>query len=283
MCLVVLSWQPDQDQWLTLASNRDEFLQRPTKPLHEWHSKSINSASDNLICSADADILAGQDVRQGGSWLAFHRGGSFAALTNIRRLGVEHPRQISRGQLLVDAVAKITTCRDFVASLLQEIKAEDYAPFNLLVGNRKQLLYVTNYDLLADEYRLMSQQLTPGCYGLSNAHLDTSWPKLVAAKQLLGQWQRGTLDCELGYLLTSTQQADDHQLPNTGIPIEFERSLSAAFVRTEVQGEDYGTRSSAAIVANQQQVEFTEIQWQQSVELPQEQNRRHYRWQLPSS
>lgn len=268
MCLVVLSWQPDGDQWLTLASNRDEFLQRPTQPLHPWQPDSGSA------------ILAGRDVRQGGTWLAVNRQGNFAALTNIRRLGVEQAQQVSRGQLVVDALATMTAEPESVTTLIQGIEAENYAPFNLLIGNRQQLLYLTNYDLVADQYRLTSQKLAAGCYGLSNAHLDTPWPKIRAAKHQLQQWQKGAIDCELSYLLTSTELANDDQLPNTGVPIEFERRLSAAFIRTDLQGKNYGTRSSAAILANGEQVEFTEVQWQPESRQPEEQTRQHYKWML---
>ena len=35
-CIVALAWQLFEDKPLVLLSNRDEFLQRPTRALHEW-------------------------------------------------------------------------------------------------------------------------------------------------------------------------------------------------------------------------------------------------------
>jgi uncharacterized protein with NRDE domain len=40
--------------------------------------------------------------------------------------------------------------------------------------------------------------------------------------------------------------ADDARLPETGVPLEWERRLSAAFVRSPEH--DYGTRSSTVVV-----------------------------------
>lgn len=263
MCLIVFSWQPNQPRWLTLAANRDEFFQRPTQSLHHW--------------PAPAELWAGKDLQQGGTWLAVNRDGGFAALTNIRRLGVERPQQISRGVLvkmgldILQASAHYEqTPDDAILSLsidkaldgFNQIQAEQYAPFNLVVGDRQRLFYINNYQLEQDGYQLDCRALAPGLYGLSNAHLDSEWPKLSAAKQALTAWhQQPQLD-NLPLLLTDTQQALPEQCPNTGIPMAMEQALSASFIRTHIQGKAYGTRSSAGIMGDSKQFCFDEIQWQ---------------------
>lgn len=57
---------------LILASNRDESLLRPTKPAYFWDSQEKNS-----------EILAGQDLKDYGTWLGISRHGKVGVLLNI--------------------------------------------------------------------------------------------------------------------------------------------------------------------------------------------------------
>ena len=88
MCLIVFDWQPGSDQWLTLSANRDEFFNRPARPLVQWPEQP--------------SVYAGQDLQLGGTWLGFAQNGRWAALTNVRAPGAgpEHP--VSRGELALD-------------------------------------------------------------------------------------------------------------------------------------------------------------------------------------
>ena len=109
-----------------------------------------------------------------------------------------------------------------------------YNGFNLLFCDRDRLMYYSNHGRGA-------QGLEPGVYALSNAALDTPWPKTLAAKQALQQWLQTPQPVgQLATLLNNREKAADEDLPSTGIPLENERSLSAQFIRTS----NYGTRSS---------------------------------------
>jgi uncharacterized protein with NRDE domain len=55
-------------------------------------------------------------------------------------------------------------------------------------------------------------------------------------------------------LLTDAQTASDAQLPDTGVPLETERALSAAFIRTP----DYGTRACSIVRVQGHQARFWE-------------------------
>ncbi|KAL7447649.1 hypothetical protein ACHAWC_000022, partial [Mediolabrus comicus] len=117
--------------------------------------------------------------------------------------------------------------------------------------------------------------LSPGIYGLSNALLDTPWPKVKRGKELLEQLlqreqqqkaqssndsnDKGTdnsslkqLHEELMTILTDTKRpANDSSLPNTGIGIENERFLSSIFIpRGMFMGKEYGTRSSTSVIVD---------------------------------
>ena len=70
MCLILLAKEPSDEYKFVMASNRDEFYSRPTKSAHWWENP--------------ADLLAGKDLEQGGTWMGISKRGKFAAVTNVR-------------------------------------------------------------------------------------------------------------------------------------------------------------------------------------------------------
>ena len=87
--------------------------------------------------------------------------------------------------------------------------------------------------------------LSSGVHGLSNARLDTPWPKLARTQAGVATWaQEGCEDIEpLFALLADRARARDDELPETGVSLEWERVLSAPFIT----GERYGTRCSTVL------------------------------------
>ncbi len=236
MCLIVFDWQPGQTRWLTLAANRDEFWQRPARPLHRWQD--------------EPDIIAGRDLEQGGTWLGISRQGHFAALTNIRAPGAGPQDPRSRGHLVADYLRAGSRPEQWAAALRQS--ATDYAPFNLLAGDRHNLVYISNYP------QLRCATVAPGIHSLSNAWLDTPWPKSRLAEQQLRHWLREPAEQTLPSLLSRRQPFADGQLPSTGVPAEWERMLSAQFIISP----SYGTRCSTALTGTEGQLAVHEISWQ---------------------
>ena len=87
------------------------------------------------------------------------------------------------------------------------------------------------------------QRLTDGIHGLSNALIDTPWPKLSrnARPRAALDADRGDADtAPLFAALADRAPAPDALLPATGIPIERERLLSSPFIVSD----GYGTRCS---------------------------------------
>ena len=87
---------------------------------------------------------------------------------------------------------------------------------------------------------------------MSNAVLDTPWPKTMALKQRLrlALAEADSVDALAGSLfaaLGDRQIAADAALPATGIPIELERALSASFIRAPER--QYGTRCSTLMIS----------------------------------
>jgi len=237
MCLIVFNWQPQQPEWLTLSANRDEFYQRPTAPLAQWQQPS--------------NVYAGKDLQEGGTWLGCAESGRIAALTNVRAPGVGPQSPRSRGHLVSRWLTSEQPAQAFARQILDE--AEQYPPFNLLIAEPQQMLYLTNYPQPA------VQVVPSGLHVLSNASLNTPWPKAALAKQQLADISKPEAD-ELASLLSRREIFTDDQLPATGVPLEWERLLSAQFI----QSAQYGTRCSTGLVARKHSVNMCEISWNEN-------------------
>jgi uncharacterized protein with NRDE domain len=225
MCLLVIAWQAHTRYRLVVAANRDEFHDRTAAPLGKW--------------SAPDDILAGRDLRAHGTWLGLDRGRRFGVITNFRELQRPRPDAPSRGALIPDYLREPVEARRFLIDL--EPQAARYSGFNLLLTDGDSLWYASNR---AEPF---ARPLPPGVYGLSNQLLDTPWPKLQRVRQGFDRWlsdpapAANTLFDLLGDRATA---ALDEELPQTGIPLEWERVLSSPFVLHP----DYGTRASTLVL-----------------------------------
>lgn len=222
MCLIVFAWRPGHALPLVVAANRDEFYARPTQALAAWEDAP--------------GVHAGRDLEAGGSWLGVGRDGRFAALTNIRDPG-QAPGPRSRGELVaayLQGELGVQAYLDQVAS-----RSSQYSGFNLLVGDGRQLGY-----LHAREGR--PRLLAAGVYGLSNAGLDTPWPKLLKARAGLERVLETPEPEQLLALLADPAPAADSELPDTGVGLATERLLSSVFIASQT----YGTRASTVLVVN---------------------------------
>ncbi len=258
MCLILLAWQAHPNYPLVVAANRDEFFIRPTAPLHYWDDAP--------------HVLAGRDLAAGGTWMGITRQGRFAALTNFREAGKPQVSTLAaptRGKLVSDFLVGAMSAEDYLAELAP--RADAYNGFNLLCGTLDdRLWHFSNRDS-----RDQPHPLAAGIYGLSNHLLDTPWPKVAQGKsdmaKALAALPQETLLFEL---LHDENIHRDDQLPRTGISLEWERTLSAAFVRTP----DYGTRSSSVLRLDRQGlVCFDEQTWHSGARLG---NRNRYRFKL---
>lgn len=233
MCLIAFAWDMHPKYKLILAANRDEFYNRPTAKAGFWEDQP--------------NILGGRDLKAGGTWMTITKDGKFAAVTNYRDLSNIRENATSRGEIPTDFVTGDINPEKYIQTLHEH--SEDYNGFNVLVSDLDQMGHYSNYERKINI-------LKPGIYGLSNALLDTPWPKVELAKQKFKSAIGNSFDHqELLNLMTDTTFAPDIELPDTGISKEMERSLSAMCIRME----NYGTCCSTIITVDRDGVvNFTE-------------------------
>lgn len=242
MCLILLAWQAHPEYPLILAANRDEFYDRPTAAADFWSDRP--------------DILGGRDLQDGGTWLGVTRSGRWAALTNFRDPQAIRSGTPSRGWLVRDFLAGSERPAEYMERLAP--RARDYNPFNLFAGDQDSLFYLSS--------RGASGPVSPGVHGLSNALLDTPWPKIRRGREAfrLLLEQNPEPDPEALFLpLTDMERVPDGELPETGIGLDWERILSPLFITSPT----YGTRSSTILMMDRRgRITFIERSFQGSPE-----------------
>lgn len=233
MCLAVIDFQPERDVPVRVVANRDEFRERPAAPMHYWPSEQI---------------YAGQDLQAGGTWMGADSRQRFALITNIRPgyIGVKGDR--SRGELVVDFLSGNDSIESFHHRISNDIAS--YGGFNLVLGNTQEVFWFSSD-------HPSGQWLQSGIHALSNDALNTPWPKVRLARTQMRQQghQLDKGDIQHG-ILASISTAPDDQLPQTGVPLEWERQLSAQ----TIVGDQYGTRTRTHLILAHKGGNLTEQQ-----------------------
>lgn len=219
MCLTLFAWRVHQDYTLILCANRDEFHHRPTRPLQRWSN----------------GIVGGRDEEHGGTWLGL-RASRLAWITNVRDPDLDG-LGTSRGAIPVDFLLSSENAALFAQHFSSGPKAR---PFNGVLLDGKELWFLRS----AQETQYW--RIPSGIHGLSNGRLNEPWPKVKRGRSQLADALSShavAIDA-LFEMLRDRQMAEDETLPNTGIPLDWERKLSAAFIVTP----SYGTRSSTIVM-----------------------------------
>ena len=231
MCLVALAIDENRRFPLVIATNRDEFFDRPAARMAWW-----------TPAEGGPEILAGRDLLAGGTWLGLTGSGRMALVTNVRRMVETDPEAPSRGGIVPHWLRTEMRPDQF----WMQTSLSGYAPFNLIAADfrRGDCFWASNEHAIP-------RRIERGIFGLSNAALDTPWPKVTRLKARLGEALKTAesvdqLSTQLFTALADRDIAPDDQLPSTGIGRERERVLSSAFIRTP--DGTYGTRCSTVII-----------------------------------
>ncbi|ENU29232.1 hypothetical protein F991_02959 [Acinetobacter sp. CIP-A165] len=237
MCIVAFAWQVLEELPLCLISNRDEFYHRPSVALHAWENSSI---------------VAGQDLQSGGTWMGVTASGRWAIVTNFRNGRDQQQYQTSRGHLIQDFLeSDLAPIR--YAQMLEQ-RQQDYAGFNLFVGDTQQAVYMSNRGEAP-------QVLAKGVYVVSNGLMSEDWKKTMHLRKrftqeflpMLQQPKISETDLEYAIwdILEDERKVIPELLPDTGISSEMEALLSSTFIQSPI----YGTRCSNFL-------RMTPTQWQ---------------------
>ena len=248
MCLLAIAIGASARWPLVIASNRDEYRDRPTLPLAVWTT------------SGGVTVVSGRDLRAGGTWLGSTTGGRIALLTNVREPNAA-AAALSRGELPLRWLAGQMNAAQFLA----DTDAMSYGGCNLVIGDflRGEWTWASNrananvgaapLNSRRTTSGWQTMQLPPGIYGLSNALLDTPWPKTQALKAAMTRaLTQADADGDAAVLanllwpaLGNSKRAALHDLPSTGVATALEHALSSALIDMPERGESgYGTRSS---------------------------------------
>ncbi|KAJ9165850.1 hypothetical protein P3X46_020674 [Hevea brasiliensis] len=233
MCIAAFIWQAHPLYPLLLLQNRDEYHNRPTDPVAWWDG---------------CGILGGRDAVAGGTWLACSRAGKVAFLTNVLELHAI-PEAKSRGELPVLFLESPKSPKEFAETLVKE--AHQYNGFNLILADisSKSMVYISNRP---KGEPIVIQEVSPGIHILSNAKLDSPWPKAQRLernlKEQLDKYGEGEIPVEemLDKLMRDTVKAAKSRLPGI-CSFDWEYSLSSIFVEVETPLGCYGTRSTIAL------------------------------------
>jgi uncharacterized protein with NRDE domain len=245
MCLILFAINSHPRYKFVLAANRDEFFNRPTLFAGRWEE--------------DSRIIGGRDVSSNGTWLGITENSRFVAITNYRNPHREKDKAKSRGLLSKDFLLSTSKVKHFTNSI--SLERNLYNGFNILL-TKDGFKSITHYSNISNE----DKTITSGIHGLSNAFLDTSWPKVEFGKQNLHQiLSSPTIDpLDLIKLLKNQSTAPDDLLPDTGISFDLEKKLSPVFISMN----GYGTRCSTAILVDQNdQVRFLEVSYNENAEV----------------
>lgn len=229
MCLIVFAWRVIPGLPLIACANRDEYYDRPATPAGPWPDAPA--------------IIAGRDLQGGGSWMGVTtegpRGPKFAALTNIRAPGDLRADAPTRGALVADYLKGDEDAAAYLARIGDG--ADAYNGFNLVLGDRDGMFWFSNR---AGADPRNGKLLEPGIYGVSNGLLDAPWPKVLRTKAAFASLLlQGAPEDAYFEMLADTTRAPDMRLPDTGVPLDLERQLSAVCI--EIPG--YGTRTSTVV------------------------------------
>jgi len=219
MCIAAFAWRAHPRWLLVAAANRDEYHARPAAPLARW---------------PEADhVIAGRDLRSGGTWLGISERGRFALVTNVRGYGPPQLDRASRGALVADLLTGSGRYTDVGAADLM-----DFNPVNLIVVDGEGAQFCSNRP------EPVRHSLDPGIHGLSNGPLDEPWPKTVQLTTALVEWL-GAASNDPVQLLESLAIAVPASLSaTTDDPTD--AASSPIFIRNPL----YGTRCSTIVAVS---------------------------------
>ena len=247
MCLIIFGYKTHQTFPLVVAANRDELYDRPSASSHFW--------PDN------PNILAGRDLLANGAWMGISKLGRFAAVTNGIMASSHSKKVESRGKLTVDFLDGTTSAKEYALEIAA--RSANFNNFHLLICDIKSMWYVASS---ASGNDINTLELLPGVYGLSNAGLNSRWPKCeTGEKEMSALLAKDVFELpDLLSVISERTPAPKSKLVSLGLHEKQQSFLSAQFVSTET----YGTRCSTLLRLNlDNALEWLEVSFDESAKV----------------
>ena len=240
MCTIVVRHQLDDWCSTLVASNRDEFYDRP--------------ASGPVVLHDNPRIVGGLDEREGGTWFGVTEDGLFVGLTNQRNFGLRNGSLRSRGLLALEALE--TNSFGGVERYLRRLDPAAYNEFNLIFGDGRELgVAYGRHGAPEVEIEILGK----GVHVLCNDRLGSpEFPKADKVRERVlaippSPWPE--IEEQLVELLSDASLPDPSDVPPLPAEAPFDqeiaRRLQAVCVKTPV----YGTVSSAIAAVRPGKVE----------------------------
>lgn len=154
MCTLVLLRRPDHDWPIIVGANRDEMVDRPwLPPDRHWPDR--------------AEIVAGQDLEAGGTWLGLNDHGVLAGILNRPGALGPAPGKRSRGELVLEALDHADAAD--AAEALAHIDGQAYRPFNLVLADNRDAFWLR---LRGDSDRVEKFTVEPGLSIITSNNLN---------------------------------------------------------------------------------------------------------------
>ena len=227
MCLIALSvekakdWNGKDSYFFKILANRDEYHDRETIQMHWWGNKSI---------------LAGKDEVAGGTWLGTNKEGKFAAITNLKE-NSDINYKISRGSLITGFLESKLSAKSYLEEI--EPEKENYAGFNLIVGDKDGLFYLCN--------RLEGIFfISEGVHALGNLTLNANTKKAEAIKNDFNDLLHSGFSAKKAFGIMKKDYGSLHEKTKRELKIRDGEEIPYRFIRSPV----YGTRCSTVFTSD---------------------------------
>ena len=149
VCTLALYFRSFDRYPLLLAANRDEHYDRPTLAPTLWDGRP--------------KVIAGRDLRAGGTWLGFNELGMAAAILNRRIDGSPLAPTVARSRgLLCAEILRAKTTTEAVGIITED--SARYNPFTFVFADKDAAYVAYN-----DEAKIHLERLQPGLHVFSSA------------------------------------------------------------------------------------------------------------------
>ncbi|XP_013414756.1 transport and Golgi organization 2 homolog [Lingula anatina] len=252
MCILFLYINPSssgQGYDIILASNRDEFFNRPTKLADFW--------DDAPDCIGGIDLMPG---RGSGTWLGLSKAGKIGILLNILQKDLD-PQAKGRGYIVRDFIKGNVSSQEHLAMVQKDTKMVAYNQFNIILLEKRDNGKCCKVMLYDNVRGCDPEEIGPGFLAAGNSTIDQPWKKVEAGKKKFQSIvsENNSLSCKdqlmkelMALLNDETRNFPDPILEKQGAHYSTEVLEQRSAIYVKIPSMDYGTRTNTIILIDGQ-------------------------------